>query len=69
MVTLGTSLAISPEINYSKATIFHYLGLMAPILLKRKKSNYEEIINLKCGIGAGIEPRLHQKFEKRFKST
>ncbi len=55
------------EIKYSNATIFHYLGIMAPVLLKKKKSKLEINNKLRLGVGAGIEPALHKKFEKRFK--
>ncbi len=54
------------EIKYSKATIFHYLGVMVPILLKQKKTIEEKRNNLKLGVGAGIEPNFHSLFEKRF---
>ncbi len=55
------------HIKESKATIFHYLGVMAPILLKKKKSSYEKDNFLRLGVGAGIEPQLHKIFESRFK--
>ena len=55
------------EIIYSKATIFHYLGVMATILLKQKKSILEEKNKIKFAAGAGIEPNLHKVFEQRFK--
>tara|TARA_A100001011_G_scaffold265601_1_gene274430 strand:- start:2082 stop:3710 length:1629 start_codon:yes stop_codon:yes gene_type:complete len=54
------------EIKYSNATIFHYLGVMVPLLLKQKKSSEEKNNNLRLGIGAGIEPSFHSIFEKRF---
>ena len=54
------------EIKYSNATIFHYLGVMVPLLLKQKKSVEEKNNNLRLGIGAGIEPIFHSVFEKRF---
>ena len=55
------------DINLSKATVFHYLGVMAPLLLKNKKNKIENKNSLRIGVGAGIEPSLHKKFEKRFK--
>ncbi len=55
------------EIKYSKATIFHYLGVMVPLLLKQKKIKEEKNNNLRLGIGAGIEPHFHNIFEERFK--
>ncbi len=55
------------EIKYSNATIFHYLGVMVPLLLKQKKIKEEKNNNLRLGIGAGIEPHFHNIFEERFK--
>ena len=54
------------EIKYSKATIFHYLGVIVSILLKQKKREIEVNNSLRLGVGAGIEPSLHKSFEKRF---
>ena len=54
------------EIKYSNATIFHYLGVMVPLLLKQKKIKEEKNNNLRLGIGAGIEPHFHKIFEERF---
>ena len=54
------------EIKYSKATIFHYLGVIVSILLKQKYKEIEINNCLRLGVGAGIEPSLHNKFEKRF---
>ena len=55
------------DIKLSNATVFHYLGVMAPLLLKNKKNKIENKNSLRIGVGAGIEPSLHKKFEKRFK--
>ena len=55
------------EIKYSKATVFHYLGVMASLLLKNNRSIFEKNNSLRVGVGAGIEPSLHKLFEKRFK--
>ena len=54
------------DIKLSKATIFHYLGVIVSILLKKNKSSYERNNNLRLGVGAGIEPHHHKLFEKRF---
>ena len=54
------------DINKSKATIFHYLGVMASLLIKNKKNKIKINNCLRIGVGAGIEPTLHSKFEKRF---
>ena len=55
------------DIKLSNATVFHYLGVMAALLLKNKKNKIENKNSLRIGVGAGIEPSLHKKFEKRFK--
>ena len=62
-----SSKAFWKDIKYSKATVFHYLGVIASILLKQKYNKIEEKNNLRLGIGAGIEPNLHADFEKRFR--
>ncbi len=54
------------DINQSKATIFHYLGVMASLLFKNKNNKIKTNNYLRIGVGAGIEPTLHAKFEKRF---
>ena len=54
------------DIRLSKATIFHYLGVMVPLLMKRKKNKDEKKTQLRIGVGAGIEPSLHYSFERRF---
>ena len=54
------------DIKLTNATVFHYLGVMVPLLMKNKKSIFEKKTKLRIGVGAGIEPSLHQKFEKRF---
>ena len=55
------------EVSLSNATIFHYLGVMAPLLLKQRDNIYSKNNALRIGIGAGIEPKLHRLFENRFK--
>ncbi len=55
------------DIKYSNATVFHYLGAMAPLLYQLKRSKVEKKNKLRLGVGAGIEPSLHAKFEKKFK--
>ena len=54
------------DIKQTKATIFHYLGVMVTILFKQN-NNSAFNNNLRLGVGAGIEPSLHYKFEKKFK--
>jgi len=50
----------------SKATIIHYLGVMPPLLLNQPESPEERQHQVKFGLGAGVEPELHARFERRF---
>ena len=54
------------EVAETGATIVHYLGVIAPVLLKLPPGEYERKHKVRFGIGAGIEPELHAAFEKRF---
>ncbi|MBN9486029.1 MAG: AMP-binding protein [Alphaproteobacteria bacterium] len=54
------------EVAESGATIVHYLGVIAPVLLKLAPGPFERQHKVRFGIGAGIEPELHAVFEKRF---
>jgi acyl-CoA synthetase (AMP-forming)/AMP-acid ligase II len=54
------------EVAETGATIVHYLGVIAPVLLKLAPSEHERRHRVRFGIGAGIEPELHAAFEKRF---
>ena len=54
------------EVAETGATIVHYLGVIAPVLLKLPLGEHERQHNVRFGIGAGIEPELHAAFEKRF---
>jgi len=54
------------ELAQSRATIFHYLGVVPPMLLNQPESPNEKNHQVKFGLGAGIEPALHAKFEERF---
>jgi crotonobetaine/carnitine-CoA ligase len=50
----------------SRATVIHYLGVMPPLLLKQPSTPEEREHRVKFGLGAGVEPELHEAFEKRF---
>ena len=50
----------------SGATIVHYLGVMPPMLLGAPVSERERDIGVRFGFGAGVSPRLHVAFERRF---
>jgi acyl-CoA synthetase (AMP-forming)/AMP-acid ligase II len=54
------------EVAGTGATIVHYLGVIAPVLLKLPPGEHERRHKVRFGIGAGIEPELHAAFEKRF---
>src|SRR6185295_2440418 len=54
------------EVAETGATIVHYLGVIAPVLLKLPPGEHERKHKVRFGIGAGIEPELHAEFEKRF---
>src|SRR5215203_6256937 len=54
------------EVAETGATIVHYLGVIAPVLLKLPPGEHERRHRVRFGIGAGIEPELHAAFEKRF---
>ena len=48
------------------ATIVHYLGVVPPLLLNQPVVAEEREHRVKFGVGAGVEPELHEPFEKRF---
>lgn len=54
------------DVVTSKATIIHYLGVMPPLLLNQAPAPEERAHRVKFGIGAGVEPALHARFEERF---
>ncbi len=54
------------DIVSTRATAMHYLGIIPPILLKQEPGEHENAHTLRFGLGAGIDPQLHQTFEQRF---
>jgi crotonobetaine/carnitine-CoA ligase len=54
------------DVVNSKATIIHYLGVMPPLLLAQPGRPEERAHHVKFGLGAGVEPELHPRFEERF---
>jgi crotonobetaine/carnitine-CoA ligase len=54
------------EIAGSRATVVHYLGVIAPLLLAQPPGKDEHRHGVRFGVGAGIEPQLHRPFEERF---
>ena len=55
------------DIYQTKATIFHYLGVIIAVLLSDKSVAKRKLKFLRAGLGAGVEPVLHVDFEKCFK--
>ena len=55
-----------PEVSATGATVIHYLGVVAPMLLNQPPGPADRAHNVRFGVGAGIEPQLHKAFEKRF---
>ncbi len=55
------------EIYETRATIFHYLGVVIAVLLSANNVEKSKLKYIKAGLGAGVEPALHVEFEKRFK--
>ena len=54
------------DVEDSRATIIHYLGVMPPLLLNQPPVPEERRHRIKFGLGAGVEPELHAAFEARF---
>lgn len=55
------------DLRTTKATGFHYLGLIPPILLKLDRDDIPEHAPLvRFGVGAGLDPVVHVAFERRF---
>jgi acyl-CoA synthetase (AMP-forming)/AMP-acid ligase II len=55
-----------PDVVATRATIIHYLGVMPPLLLNQEPVPEERAHRVKAGFGAGVEPQLHEPFERRF---
>jgi acetyl-CoA acetyltransferase len=55
------------SIGASRATAFHYLGVMPAMLLNAPVSNEENVAaTVRFAFGAGADPRHHAAFEARF---
>lgn len=52
----------------TKATVFHYLGVVISVLMAETDSGPDDIGAIRVGFGAGVEPALHGAFEERFKT-
>ncbi len=55
-----------PEVSATGATVVHYLGVVAPMLLNQPPGPADRAHGVRFGVGAGIEPQLHRAFEERF---
>ncbi|MEO1612515.1 MAG: AMP-binding protein, partial [Pseudomonadota bacterium] len=54
------------DIRATRATIFHYLGVVISVLMADKSATREDLGDIRVGFGAGVEPALHVAFEARF---
>jgi acyl-CoA synthetase (AMP-forming)/AMP-acid ligase II len=55
------------SLRNSRATVFHYLGVMPALLLKAPPAPQGPLEGvLRFGFGAGVDPRHHAAFERRF---
>jgi acyl-CoA synthetase (AMP-forming)/AMP-acid ligase II len=54
------------DIAATRATVVHYLGVVPPLLLNQPPTDDERAHRVRFGLGAGVEPQLHEAFEKRF---
>ena len=54
------------DVVATRATVVHYLGVMPPMLLNQPVVSEERQHTVKFGVGAGVDPELHEAFEKRF---
>jgi len=54
------------DVAATRATVIHYLGVVPPMLLNQPVVPEERQHAVKFGVGAGVEPELHEPFEKRF---
>ena len=55
-----------PDVVATRATVIHYLGVMPPLLLNQPVAPEETRHRVRFGFGAGVEPELHEPFERRF---
>jgi acyl-CoA synthetase (AMP-forming)/AMP-acid ligase II len=54
------------SVRESRATIIHYLGVMPAMLLGAAANDSDQDHSVRFGFGAGVSPRLHAPFERRF---
>lgn len=54
------------EVRESRATVVHYLGVIAQMLWAQPPGPQDRDHHVRFGFGAGVEPQLHAAFEQRF---
>ena len=54
------------EVRQSQATVVHYLGVIIQMLMAQPVQPDERDHQVRFGMGAGVEPQMHQAFEDRF---
>ena len=54
------------DVAATRATIVHYLGIMPPLLLSLPPAPEDRAHAVRFGAGAGIDPKHHEAFERRF---
>lgn len=50
----------------TRATCFHYLGIIPPVLVKMPPSEDDKRHSARFGSGAGVDPLIRKAFEERF---
>lgn len=50
----------------TRATCFHYLGIIPPLLVKAPPGPNDRRHQVRCGYGAGVDPAVREAFEERF---
>ena len=54
------------DVRDAQATCLHYLGVMPSMLMGSEPNANDQNHHVKFGFGAGVDPKLHAAFEKRF---
>jgi crotonobetaine/carnitine-CoA ligase len=54
------------DVVEARATILHYIGLVPALLMAQDPVPEERLHHVRWGLGAGIEPEIHARFEERF---
>jgi acyl-CoA synthetase (AMP-forming)/AMP-acid ligase II len=54
------------DLRETRATVFHYLGVVPPMLLNAPTHPDDARHNVRFGFGAGVDPKHHGVFEERF---